>query len=80
MVHHLHGECPELTLPVLNLGPLLWHWENSGTDPSVELDLEQVKALVEEIGFEIRVRHPLCTLPQMIGQVRGLLTMDYSTV
>lgn len=38
----------------INLGPLLWHWENSGTDPSIELDLEQVKALVEEIGFEIQ--------------------------
>lgn len=38
------------------LGPLLWHWENSGTDVSVELDLEQMKALVEEMGFEIRVR------------------------
>jgi len=38
----------------INLGPLLWHWENSRTDPSIELDLEQVKALVEEIGFEIR--------------------------
>lgn len=38
----------------INLGPMLWHWENSGTDPSIELDLEQVKALVEEIGFEVR--------------------------
>lgn len=46
---------------MLNLGPLLWHWENSGTDPSIELDLEQVKALVEEIGFEIRVRRRIST-------------------
>ena len=53
---------------ILNLGPLLWHWENSGTDPSIELDLEQVKALAEEVGFEIRVRYPVSVHLQMIGQ------------
>lgn len=35
-------------------GPLLWHWENNtSNDPSIELDLEQVKQLAREIGFEI---------------------------
>ncbi|TFL07343.1 N2227-domain-containing protein [Pterulicium gracile] len=38
----------------INLGPLLWHWENNQTnDLSVELDLQQVKALAREIGFDI---------------------------
>ncbi|KAG5651466.1 hypothetical protein H0H81_008551 [Sphagnurus paluster] len=38
----------------INLGPLLWHFENNNTnDPSVELDLQEVKALAREIGFEI---------------------------
>jgi len=38
----------------VNLGPLLWHFENNSTnDPSVELDLEEVKALAREIGFEL---------------------------
>jgi len=38
----------------INLGPLLWHWENNNTsDPSVELDLEELKSLVQTIGFEI---------------------------
>ncbi|KAG6830182.1 hypothetical protein H0H87_008958 [Tephrocybe sp. NHM501043] len=38
----------------VNLGPLLWHFENNNTnDPSVELDLEEVKALARNIGFEI---------------------------
>jgi len=38
----------------INLGPLLWHWENNTTnDPSIELDLEQVKELAKEVGFEI---------------------------
>ena len=41
----------------VNLGPLLWHWENNGTnDPSVELTLDEVKALARKIGFEIAVR------------------------
>ncbi|KZT65003.1 N2227-domain-containing protein [Daedalea quercina L-15889] len=38
----------------INLGPLLWHWENNSTnDPSIELSLEEVKALARKIGFEI---------------------------
>ncbi|KAH7929022.1 N2227-domain-containing protein [Leucogyrophana mollusca] len=38
----------------INLGPLLWHFENNATnDPSVELDLEEVKVLARKIGFEI---------------------------
>ncbi|KAK7460430.1 hypothetical protein VKT23_009149 [Stygiomarasmius scandens] len=39
----------------INLGPLLWHWENNNTnDPSVELDLAEVKELARKIGFEIK--------------------------
>ncbi|KAF4612945.1 hypothetical protein D9613_010831 [Agrocybe pediades] len=38
----------------INLGPLLWHWENNNTnDPSIELDMEEVKTLARQIGFEI---------------------------
>lgn len=37
-------------------GPLLWHFENNTTnDPSVELDLDEVKALARKIGFELSV-------------------------
>ncbi|KAI0703013.1 N2227-domain-containing protein [Cytidiella melzeri] len=38
----------------INLGPLLWHWENNtSNDPSIELSLEEVKTLAQSIGFEI---------------------------
>lgn len=38
----------------INLGPLLWHFEENATsDPSIELDLEEVKALAAQIGFDI---------------------------
>ncbi|THH28862.1 hypothetical protein EUX98_g5320 [Antrodiella citrinella] len=38
----------------INLGPLLWHWENNSThDPSVELSLEEVKTLARAVGFDI---------------------------
>ena len=38
-------------------GPLLWHFENNNTnDPSIELDLEEVKALVRQMGFRLSVR------------------------
>lgn len=41
----------------INLGPLLWHWENNNTgDMSIELDLEEVKELAKIVGFEILVR------------------------
>ena len=40
----------------INLGPLLWHWENNTTnDPSIELDLEELKRLCAKIGFVIEV-------------------------
>ncbi|KAJ7138571.1 N2227-like protein-domain-containing protein [Mycena filopes] len=38
----------------VNMGPLLWHWENNTTnDPSIELSLDEVKALARAIGFRI---------------------------
>ena len=38
-------------------GPLLWHFENNNTnDPPIELDLEEVKALVRELSFRLSVR------------------------
>ena len=55
----------------VNLGPLLWHWENNGTnDPSVELTLDEVKALTRKIGFEIAVRVCAC-LSWRVGIARG---------
>ncbi|KAL5478532.1 hypothetical protein ACEPAI_2716 [Sanghuangporus weigelae] len=38
----------------INLGPLLWHWENNTTnDISIELDLEEVKSLCKRMGFKL---------------------------
>jgi hypothetical protein len=53
-------------------GPLLWHFENNTTnDPSVELDLEEVKQLARDIGFELSVSiHILLTLYYLIIFVR----------
>jgi hypothetical protein len=46
-----------LALPA---GPLLWHFENNTTnDPSIELDLEEVKKLVRDIGFELSASFPV---------------------
>lgn len=42
----------------INLGPLLWHFENAGNSPkgegSIELSLDEVKMLARSVGFEIR--------------------------
>ncbi|KAF8582380.1 N2227-domain-containing protein [Ramaria rubella] len=38
----------------INLGPLLWHFENNTTgDISIEVDVHEVKALARKLGFEI---------------------------
>ncbi len=44
----------------INLGPLLWHFENSPTtsskgEGSIELSLDEVKALARRVGFDIHV-------------------------
>ena len=38
----------------INLGPLLWHWENSD-ELSIELTLDEVKELARGVGFELSV-------------------------
>jgi hypothetical protein len=38
----------------INLGPLLWHWENSD-EISIELTLDDVKELARGVGFELSV-------------------------
>ncbi|KAJ6621039.1 N2227-domain-containing protein [Mycena sp. CBHHK59/15] len=46
----------------INMGPLLWHWENNTTnDPSIELNLEEVKNLARAIGFQISNEHTIDT-------------------
>lgn len=49
----------------VNVGPLLWHWENTGRDKttgegSIELSLDEVKDLAREMGFVIQVSICLC--------------------
>lgn len=44
----------------INVGPLLWHFENSPTtsakgEGSIELSLGEVKELARRIGFDLRV-------------------------
>ena len=41
----------------INLGPLLWHWENSD-ELSIELTLDEVKELARGSGFELSVCWP----------------------
>lgn len=47
----------------INLGPLLWHWENNNSgEMSIELDLEEIKELAKVVGFKISVSAPLFSL------------------
>ena len=39
----------------------MWHFENNtSNDPSVELDLEEVKELARKVGFDIKVGCDCC--------------------
>ncbi|KAJ7272424.1 N2227-domain-containing protein [Mycena rebaudengoi] len=60
----------------INIGPLLWHWENNTTnDPSIELDLEEVKSLARAIGFHISNERTIDTT--YTSNARGMLGYVY---
>ncbi|KAI0062566.1 N2227-domain-containing protein [Artomyces pyxidatus] len=60
----------------INIGPLLWHFENnSSNDPSIELDLEEVKELARQIGFEIKNERTVDTT--YVNNPDGLLGYVY---
>ncbi|KAI7890269.1 N2227-like protein-domain-containing protein [Mucor mucedo] len=46
----------------INMGPLLYHFEdNAGSEPSIELSLEQLKQTVSLMGFEIKHQKMIST-------------------
>ncbi|KAH8827108.1 N2227-domain-containing protein [Flagelloscypha sp. PMI_526] len=62
----------------INLGPLLWHWENNeSNDPSIELDLEEVKALAQSIGLEIVPESERTIETTYTNNERGMLQYTY---
>lgn len=61
----------------LMLGPLLWHWENNTTnDPSVELDLEEVKELCKKLGFKLEVSFSLSLLYSSLNKYQNERMID----
>ncbi|KAG2129167.1 N2227-domain-containing protein [Suillus bovinus] len=62
----------------INMGPLLWHFENNATnDPSIELDLEEVKMLARKIGFVISDERTIDTT--YTSNSRSMLGYVYKT-
>ncbi|KAG9043300.1 hypothetical protein FS837_009763 [Tulasnella sp. UAMH 9824] len=60
----------------VNLGPLLWHYENNNTgDISIEASLDEVKALATAIGFEISQEKTIPTT--YTGILDGMLRYEY---
>ncbi|KAF7335718.1 N2227-domain-containing protein [Mycena venus] len=60
----------------VNMGPLLWHWENNTTnDPSIELSLEEVKTLAHAIGFRIENERTIDTT--YTNNAQGMLGYVY---
>ncbi|KZV71234.1 N2227-domain-containing protein [Peniophora sp. CONT] len=60
----------------VNIGPLLWHFENNtSNDPSIELDLEEVKELARKIGFDIKEERTYDTT--YVSNKQGMLGYTY---
>jgi len=38
---------------LINMGPLLYHFEDSGTDPSIELSYEELKSVLPHFGLQM---------------------------
>ncbi|KAH7106861.1 N2227-domain-containing protein [Auriculariales sp. MPI-PUGE-AT-0066] len=61
----------------INLGPLLWHFENNNTgDVSIELDLEELMQLIDMAGFRIETQRTIDTT--YATSIGGMLTYLYS--
>jgi len=60
----------------INLGPLLWHFENNNTqDLSIEFDLGEVKRLARSIGFELKEERIIKT--SYVGNSQSMLSHTY---
>ncbi|CAG8683221.1 17001_t:CDS:10, partial [Acaulospora morrowiae] len=45
----------------INIGPLLYHYENSPGEMSIELSLDQVKKVVKDLGFQFQTERTIQT-------------------
>lgn len=62
----------------VNLGPLLWHFADSNHETSVDLDYEQLKLLMSDIGFVIESESwHRCPY---VRNVRSMYMMEYDCV
>lgn len=62
----------------INLGPLLWHFENNTTkDVSIELSLDEVKTLCEEVGLRIEKSSTRTVRTTYTGNGEGMLRYEY---
>ncbi|GAA5850583.1 hypothetical protein JCM8547_001920 [Rhodosporidiobolus lusitaniae] len=60
----------------VNLGPLLWHFENDREGTSIELTLGEAKALARRIGFEIEDEREIVT--NYTTNPKSLLRHEYT--
>ncbi|WVQ85832.1 hypothetical protein IAT38_008000 [Cryptococcus sp. DSM 104549] len=65
----------------INIGPLLWHFENSTTtssdgEKSIELSLNEVKELARMVGFDIREEKMVRST--YTGMPEGMLRHEYN--
>ncbi|KAJ1971284.1 hypothetical protein H4R35_005355 [Dimargaris xerosporica] len=59
----------------INLGPLLYHFENIDNEPSIELTLQEVLSIAKSIGFTIS--NERYTASPYTGDARSMLIYSY---
>uniref|UniRef100_UPI00358FC6E9 carnosine N-methyltransferase n=1 Tax=Myxine glutinosa TaxID=7769 RepID=UPI00358FC6E9 len=60
----------------INMGPLLYHYENAPNEMSVEFSFEDVKEIILKLGFHIEVQRD-CVESRYTGNARSMMKYVY---
>ncbi|WFC96364.1 carnosine N-methyltransferase [Malassezia brasiliensis] len=63
----------------INVGPLLWHFEHDAHTPSLELTLDEILALLPQLGFVVEELHML-PAQSYTGSAHSMLAHQYRPV
>ncbi|KAI3624731.1 hypothetical protein CBS14141_003159 [Malassezia furfur] len=63
----------------INVGPLLWHFEHDAHTPSLELTLDEILALLPQLGFVVEELHML-PAQSYTGSAHSMLAHQYCPV
>ncbi|KAL4433538.1 hypothetical protein ABPG74_002935 [Tetrahymena malaccensis] len=63
----------------INLGPLLYHYAESFTEPSIELSWDEVQHIIKEVGFELTI-HPQIKTHYATDPNETMMKIEYNCI